>query len=99
MIENIEVLDEDFKKEDNIIELSDILKNNSSDDVISLDRLFTEEEEEIVVDAYEEDLEKEERKQKKITMIQIGSIIFLVIIASLIYFFGYNLFEPFIKIG
>lgn len=100
MNENIEVLDDDFTKEDNIIGISDILKDNSSkNDVISLDRLFAEEdEEEVVVDAYEEDLEKEEKKQKMITRIQIGSIIFLFVIASLIYFFGYDLFEPFIKI-
>ena len=70
--------------------------NNNSDDIISLDRLFDSQEE--VVDAYEEDKKLEEIKQKKITKIQIGLIIFLVIFASLVYFFGYNIVEPFIKI-
>ena len=70
--------------------------NNKSDDIISLDRLFDSQEE--VVDAYEEDKKLEEIKQKKITKIQIGLIIFLVVFASLVYFFGYNIVEPFIKI-
>lgn len=35
---------------------------------------------------------------KMIEKIQIGLIIFLIIIGTLIYFFGYDLFEPYIKI-
>ena len=70
--------------------------NNNSDDIISLDRLFDSQEE--VVDAYEEDKKLEEIKQKKITKIQIGLIIFLVVFATLVYFFGYDFVEPFIKI-
>lgn len=70
--------------------------NNKSDDIISLDRLFDSQEE--VVDAYEEDKKLEEIKQKKITKIQIGLIIFLVVFATLVYFFGYDFVEPFIKI-
>ena len=86
MKENIEVLDENTN-----------INQNNSNNIISIDRLFDNDEQE-VVDAYEEDLLKEDEKQKRITKIQIGLIIFLVIFASLIYFFGYNFFEPFIKI-
>ena len=85
-------------KED-IINLSDIIdssKTTNNDQVIGLDRLFEDEEE--VIDAYEEDQKKEEEKQKKITKIQIGLIVFLVIFSLLVYFFGYNIVEPFIKI-
>ena len=86
MKENIEVLDENTN-----------INQNNSNNIISIDRLFDNDEQE-VVDAYEEDLLKEDEKQKRITKIQIGLIIFLVIFASLIFFFGYNFFEPFIKI-
>ena len=86
MEEEIEVLDEN------------ITNNNSIDEVISLDRLFDNSNEEEIIDAYEDDLKKEEIKQKKITKIQIGLLIFLVISASLVYFFGYDVLEPFIKI-
>ena len=87
--------EEDFEEVTvpNVVPLQD---NNPQGDVIELDRLFDEDEE--VIDVYEENLQKEEIRQKKITKIQIGLIIFLVISASLIYLFGYNLFEPFIKI-
>ena len=47
----------------------------------------------------EEEIKKEaEKKDKKIFKIQIGLIVALVLIASLVYFFGYDLLEPFIKI-
>lgn len=86
MNEEIEVLDEDFEAID----------NNNSDTIISLDRLFDSNEE--VIDAYEEDKKLEDIKQKKITKIQISLIIFLVVFATIVYFFGYNFVEPFIKI-
>lgn len=103
-MEDIEVLDEDFTplnqtKENNIdiINLSDIIDNSVKEDkLIGLDRLFNEDEE--VIDVYEENLEKERKRQKKIGRIQIGLIVFLVIFASLVYLFGYDFFEPFIKI-
>lgn len=82
---------------DKIIPLNDILDNtNNKDNIISLDRLFEEDEE--VIDVYEENQKLEEIRQKKITKIQIGLIIFLVFFASVVYIFGYNFFEPFIKI-
>ena len=87
MEEKIEVLDEN---------INNTTVNN--DEIIPIDRLFDNNEEEIVIDAYEEDKLKEDERQKKITKIQIGLIIFLIIFASLIYFFGYNFLEPFIKI-
>lgn len=108
MDEEIEVLDEETT-DSNIISIDQIINTTQkqeeiqaqpeevkTNEVIGMDRLFEDEEE--VVDAYEEDQKKEEIKQNKITRIQIGLIIFLVVFASLIYFFGYNIVEPFIKI-
>ena len=99
-------VDDDFAPVDNqkiennkpeIIELSSIINEPIKEDkIIGLDRLFNEDEE--VIDVYEENLEKEKIRQKKIGRIQIGLIIFLVVAATLIYFFGYDFFEPYIKI-
>lgn len=86
MEEKIEVLDETPKSQ-----------TNYTDEVISLDRLFNEDDEQ-VIDAYEEDQQLEKIRQQKITRIQLGLIIFLVVFASLVYFFGYNFLEPYIKI-
>lgn len=94
MDEEIEVLDEDFEEE--LIEKIDSNEVNNHDNVIELDRLFNLDEE--VVDVYEENTKKEEKNQKIITKVQISLIIFLVVFASLFYFFGYNLVEPYIKI-
>lgn len=91
--EEIEVLEEDFEEEP-VEVLED--KNNQNN-IIELDRLFSLDDEE-VVDVYEENKQKEEKKQKIVTRVQIGLIIFLVVFASLFYFFGYDLVEPYIKI-
>lgn len=112
MDEIIEVLDEEYdpkNSQDNsqIISLDTILNSNqqtnennsnSKSQVISFDRLFDKEEEDFVVDAYEEDLKKEQSLQKKITRVQIGLLIFLFVFGTLVYFFGYDFFEPYIKI-
>ena len=105
-MDEFEILDEDFEPvnipatddKPEILDLSDIIGESVKvEEEIPLDRLFSIDNEE-VIDAYEEDLEKEKRRQKKIGRIQIGLIVFLVIIASLVYLFGYDFFEPFIKI-
>lgn len=70
--------------------------NKVNGDTISLDRLFDNEEE--VIDAYEDDKIKEKIKQKKITKIQIILIVLLLVLAFLVYFFGYDFFKQFIKI-
>lgn len=84
---------------DEEIETLDIDENPSNDDedMIKIDRLFNVTEDE---DRREEQLntEKELKKEKKIEKIQLGLIIFLVVSATLVYFFGYNLVEPFIKL-
>lgn len=81
------------------IETLDIDENpsNTEEDMIKIDRLFNVTEDE---DRREEQLntEKETKKDKKIEKIQLGLIIFLVVSATLIYFFGYNLIEPLIKL-
>lgn len=94
--EEIEVLDEDFAEEKiEVLEESQIDSNDDSH-VIELNRILEPNEE--VIDVYEEKIKKEEKKQKIITRVQIGLIIFLVVFASLFYFFGYDLVEPYIKI-
>lgn len=84
---------------DEEIETLDIDENpsNTEEDMIKIDRLFNVTEDE---DRREEQLntEKELKKEKKIEKIQFGLIIFLVVSATLVYFFGYNLVEPFIKL-
>ena len=84
---------------DEEIETLDIDENpsNTEEDMIKIDRLFNVTEDE---DRREEQLntEKELKNEKKIEKIQLGLIIFLVVSATLVYFFGYNLVEPFIKL-
>ena len=105
MDELIEVLDEDYDQNNSqVISLDSILNTNQNNNenvknqVISMDRLFDKEEKETIVDAYEEDLKKEKLIQKRITRIQIGLLIFLLVFGSLVYFFGYDIFKEFIKI-
>ncbi|MBP3635012.1 MAG: hypothetical protein J6J17_00945 [Bacilli bacterium] len=88
--ESIETLD-DFTEAPKVVEPK--VQENS---VISLDTLFQTNDD--VIDVSLEKEKKDEKKQKKITRVQIGLIIFLVIFASLFYFFGYDLVEPYIKI-
>ncbi len=100
MNENVEVLDEDFMPVDsstNTNNSNTITQPINNGDVINLDRLFSDEEED-VVDAYEYDKKLEEIKQKKITRIQVILILVLLVLATITYFFGYDLFEPYIKI-
>mgnify|MGYP003289976086 FL=1 len=108
--EEIETLDENDNKSEENKEINDngILNKQQEQDekqnsketegtVIDINRLFDVDEKEEKI--AEEEIKKEsEKKDKKIFKIQIGLIVALVLIASLVYFFGYNLFEPFIKI-
>ena len=99
--ENIETLDENDNKNINV--QGTIFDNNSTQNqdtegtVIDVNRLFdvNEKEEQIA----EEEIKKEEtKKDNRILKIQVGLIVALVLVASLVYFFGYDLLEPFIKI-
>ena len=65
------------------------------ENIIDINRLF-QTDEDIKIEKEEE--EKEKKKDKLILKIQIGLIIFLVVSATLIYFLGYNIIEPFIKL-
>ena len=100
--ENIETLDENdnnsqkmqstFFNTDNTQQTQ-----NTEGTIIDVNRLFDvhEKEEQIA----EEEIKKEEnKKDNRILKIQVGLIVALVLIASLVYFFGYDLLEPFIKI-
>lgn len=81
------------------IETLDIDDNpsNTEENIIKIDRLFNIDEEE---NTKEEQLnkEKEIKKDKKIEKIQIILILFLIVSATIVYFFGYDLLEPLIKI-
>ena len=79
------------------IELTDIINDSINDDtIIGIDNLLVENEE--VIDVYEEIEEKERHRQKIISRIQIGLILFLIVFAGLVYLFGYDFVEPYIKI-
>lgn len=70
---------------ENIVSLNAILNESKEDNnIIPLDDLIKE--------------KPKKNKDKLIEKIQIGLIIFLIVSATLIYFFGYDLFEPYIKI-
>lgn len=95
----------DFEPIDEVLENNEKIEtlnidenpSNTEENMIKIDRLFNVNDEE---DKKEEQLnkEKEAKKDRKIEKIQLGLIIFLVVSATLIYFFGYNLVEPFIKL-
>ena len=98
--ENIETLDETNNDVIETIFDNDSTQSNNQNNegtVIDVNRLFdvNEKEEQIA----EEEIKKEEnKKDNRILKIQVGLVIALVLIASLVYFFGYDLLEPFIKI-
>ena len=98
--ENIETLDETNNDVIETIFDNDSTQSNNQNNegtVIDVNRLFdvNEKEEQIA----EEEIKKEEnKKDNRILKIQVGLIVALVLIASLVYFFGYDLLEPFIKI-
>ena len=105
--ENIETLDENDNKNINVqgtIFDNDSAQNdnklqnqNTEGTVIDVNRLFDVNEKEEQIS--EEEIKKEEtKKDNRILKIQVGLIVALVLIASLVYFFGYDLLEPFIKI-
>ena len=55
------------------------------------------------INIFNESIEKEKKIKslsfdKKIEKIQLGLLLFLLVIGTLTYFFGYDLFESFIKI-
>ncbi len=96
-----------MNEESNIIELSNIFKNND-DNEEDFEQDFemidvSDSPNENIIDissAINDNTLKKEKKSndKLIERIQIGLIIFLVISAVLIYFFGYDFLEPYIKI-
>lgn len=98
--ENIETLDETNNDVIETIFDNDSTQSNNQNNegtVIDVNRLFdvNEKEEQIA----EEEIKKEEnKKDNRILKIQVGLIVALALIASLVYFFGYDLLEPFIKI-
>lgn len=107
--EVIEVLDDNKIKEDNSVQnfinnesISSIESekkkiDNNEDNIIDINRLFNINEKEEKI-AEQEIKNEEKKKDNKILKIQIGLIVMLFLIATLVYFFGYNLLEPFIKI-
>ena len=100
--ENIETLDETDNNSEEI--KGTIFDNNSTQNdnklqnqntegtVIDVNRLFDVHEKE------EQIAEEENKKDNRILKIQVGLIVALILIASLVYFFGYDLLEPFIKV-
>ena len=70
---------------ENIVSLNDILNSsNTNDNIIPLNEIIGE--------------KSKKNYDKLIEKIQIGLIIFLIVSATLVYFFGYDILEPYIKI-
>lgn len=95
--EDFEPIPEIVENKEEDIEVLNIDENTpvTEENIIDINRLF-QTDEDIKIEKDEE--EKEKKKDKLILKIQIGLIIFLVVSATLIYFFGYNIIEPLIKI-
>lgn len=100
MEEKIETLDFD----DDFEEVKDGFEEKQSSQnavdpgkIIDVNRLFNINEDEEKI-ALEEIKKEEKKKDNKIFKIQIILLAFLVVSASLIYFFGYDLLKPYINI-
>lgn len=98
-----EISEDDFEQDFEMIDIDDEPPKEEKiteikEDVIKLDDFFEDTKNE--TEKVEEITVKKEKKNydKLIERIQLGLIIFLVVAGSLTYFFGYELFEPFIKI-
>ncbi len=92
--EDIIPISDIFGVEDDIEVLEDT-NNTNNENVIDINRLFEDKTDSISI---KENEEKEKKQSKLIEKIQIGLIIFLIISATIFYFFGYDIVEPFIKI-
>lgn len=71
-----------------IIDINTVL-NKEPEEVLSIDKILDNNNEEKLARIM---------KEKKIERIQIGLILFLIVAGTLIYFFGYEIFKPFIPI-
>ena len=65
--------------------------NNEQTDIIPIDQLLNQ-------NTIEEKVEVKEKKKDKVLMIQIILLITWAILTAVIYFFGYDFFEQFIKV-
>lgn len=65
--------------------------NNEQTDIIPIDQLLNK-------NTIEEKVEVKEKKKDKVLMIQIILLITWAILTAVIYFFGYDFFEQFIKV-
>jgi len=65
--------------------------NNEQTDIIPIDQLLNQ-------NTIEEKVEVKEKKKDKVLMIQIILLITWAILTSVIYFFGYDFFEQYIKV-
>lgn len=81
----------------------DIFSSMNEDiEVITDDEVQNEQTEIIPIDQLlnqtNEKIEKKEKKKDKVLMIQIILLVTWAILTAVIYFFGYDFFEPFIKV-
>lgn len=80
-------------------EMIEIDDSNDENNIEKIEEDVVEDNKPIFVsDKISEKTLKEEKKDKRIERIQVFLIVFLVISASLFYFFGYDFIEPYIKI-
>lgn len=97
-----------MNSDDNIIPLSSLFESDIDDndfEMIEIEDEPPKDKSEVInlYDVLNQELLTEEPLKKKdydkiIEKVQIGLIVFLIVAGTLIYFFGYDFFEPYIKI-
>lgn len=92
----------DFEQDFEMIDINDEEdeppKEEKKEEIIDLNNFFDEPKQEEIKEEIVKVKKEKKNHDKLIERIQLGLIIFLVVAGTLTYFFGYQLFEPFIKI-
>ena len=87
---------------DKVEVITDEEVNNSQNNFVPIEQMLNvEQNNNVVTQSNEQTLENnvvKEKKKDKVLRIQIFLIILWAVLTAVIYFFGYDLFEPFIKV-
>lgn len=82
---------------DNVEVITDEEVENTSSNIIPIENIINEEIKPDVINKEEINVDIPKKKDK-ILIIQVILLIVWIVLTILIYFFGYNIFEPFIKV-
>lgn len=97
------IQEDNIQENNDIISIEDMLKETKEDknpinNVSTIEDLINKEEEKNDV-IFEEEKKDVVKKRDKVLIIQIILLVLWAIITALVYFFGYDLFEPFINVS